>query len=187
MPRCRQALRKARTLPSAPRTTAIAAAHARSRRSAVPSIGSWRQARARPPGRYPSCRWRYGRAPVAPQTGRPLPLSFLPSLSGFHPSIRLPPPETKETAACWDEPRSTVLGELAAQPALETAQGGIGRLLRAVHQPVAARGMTHRNGTADDAQPLALGEQGGKPKRHARPAFRELQRRFEAVDPDGLL
>ena len=48
---------------------------------AAPAIDSSRPARATPPGRHPSCHWRCDRAPAAPPTDHPLPLSFLPSLA----------------------------------------------------------------------------------------------------------
>ena len=68
---------------------ASAAGCARSPQPGAPSIGSWRPARARPPARHPSCRWRCGRARAALRTGHPLPLSFLPSRSAaVRPSIR---------------------------------------------------------------------------------------------------
>ena len=113
--------------PAAPPTdrtaSASGAARVRSPRRGAPSSGSWRPARARPPRRRRSCRWRCGRARAAPPTGHPLPLSSLPSVVVFLQAYARDRRPTKETASAWDELRSTVrsplLGELAAQPALE--------------------------------------------------------------------
>ncbi len=112
----------------------------------------------------------------------------------FHPASHTPCPSRRaerdeETAPPWDESRSTVrsalLGELAAQPALEAAQGRIGRLLRAVHQPVAARGMAHREGAGRRCRGCSRSaNSGASPSATPAPFSASCSADLEAVDPD---